>query len=194
MNNHSPGPVQSEVPLRQAARDIPIDIRLVCATNMPLHEMVKENKFRQDLLYRINTIEIHLPPLRERREYIPLLIDHFIALYGKKYHKSIQDVAPAAMHILSEYQWPGNVRELQHAIERAVILSESTTLQPSDFFLLKENETEEILQLEEYNLDLVEKLVIQKILKKYSGNISRTAKELGVTRAALYRRMEKYGM
>jgi transcriptional regulator with PAS, ATPase and Fis domain len=146
------------------------------------------------LLYRINTIEIHLPPLRERQEDIPLLINHFIAIYSKKYQKSIQEISPAAMNILNEYQWPGNVRELQHAIERAVILSESKTLQPSDFFLFNDNETEDALHLEEYNLDLVEKLVIQKILKKYSGNISRTAKELGVTRAALYRRMEKYGM
>jgi two-component system response regulator HydG len=175
-------------------KEIPIDIRLVCATNMPIYEMVKENKFRQDLLYRINTIEIHLPPLRERQEDIPLLIDHFIAVYSKKYQKSIQEISTAAMNILNEYQWPGNVRELQHAIERAVILSESQTLQPSDFFLFNDNQTEDALHLEEYNLDLVEKLVIQKILKKYSGNISRTAKELGVTRAALYRRMEKYGM
>jgi two-component system response regulator HydG len=175
-------------------KEIPIDIRLVCATNMPIYDMVKENKFRQDLLYRINTIEIQLPALRERIEDIPLLIDHYINLYNKKYHKEIKEISSAAMQILSEYQWPGNVRELQHAIERAVILSESKSLNPSDFFLFSESHTEDTLHLDDYNLDMVEKLVISKTLNKHNGNVSRAAKELGVTRAALYRRLEKYGI
>jgi len=172
----------------------PIDIRLICATNMPIYEMVARKEFRQDLLYRINTVEIHLPPLRERIEDIPLLLDHFLAMYAKKYQKPAQRLSPATAKKLEKYSWPGNVRELQHAAERAVIMSEAPILQPSDFFFTAAEAREDALVFEDYNLEDVEKVVIQKALSKHGGNISHAAKELGLTRAALYRRLEKYGL
>src|SRR5690606_29534786 len=117
-----------------SVKEIPIDVRLVCATNMPLYQMVEEGKFRQDLLYRINTVEIHLPPLRERVDDIPLLVNHFLDIYTRKYQRDVKGVSPAALKKLQKYHWPGNVRELQHMIERAMIMTESTILQPEDFF------------------------------------------------------------
>src|SRR5690606_8769904 len=107
-------------------KDTPIDIRLICATNMPLYEMVKENRFRQDLLYRINTIEIEVPPLRDRFEDIPLLANHFLKLYAEKYQKSVNRISESAITRMHKHPWPGNIRELQHAIERAVILSNAS--------------------------------------------------------------------
>jgi len=175
-------------------RSQPIDIRLVCATNMPIIEMVKENRFRQDLLYRINTVEIHLPPLRERPEDIPLLADHFITIYAKKYKKDISKLALAALSKLEAYHWPGNIRELQHAIERAIILSESKTLDEGDFLFSPIDEKKEGMVFESHNLEHIEKTVIEQTLKKHSGNVSTAAKELGLTRASLYRRMEKFGL
>jgi DNA-binding NtrC family response regulator len=175
-------------------RPLPIDIRLVCATNMPIHEMVTENRFRQDLLYRINTVEIYLPPLRERQEDIPLLVDHFLAIYSKKYLKSMKRINAAALKKLDKYHWPGNVRELQHALERAVIMSDSQVLQPTDFILSAGDAKEDGLVFENYKLEDVEKVVILKALSKHGGNISQTAKELGLTRTSLYRRLEKYGI
>ncbi|MDZ7289246.1 MAG: sigma-54 dependent transcriptional regulator [candidate division KSB1 bacterium] len=172
----------------------PIDVRLICATNLPIYEMVARKEFRQDLLYRINTVEIHLPPLRERVEDIPLLVDHFLAMYARKYQKPVRRLSPATLKKLEKYSWPGNVRELQHAVERAVIMSESQVLQPSDFFLTAPEGKEEALIFEDYNLEEVEKVIIQKALSKHGGNISHAAKELGLTRAALYRRLEKYGL
>lgn len=172
----------------------PIDIRLICATNMPIYEMVKHKEFRQDLLYRINTVEIHLPPLRERAEDVALLVEHFLATYAKKYQKPAKRLNPATLKKLEKYSWPGNVRELQHAVERAVIMSEAPVLQPADFFLTAPESKEDGLVFEDYNLEDVEKVVIQKALSKHGGNISHTAKELGLTRAALYRRLEKYGL
>jgi DNA-binding NtrC family response regulator len=174
------------------ARDI--DIRLICATNMPIYDMVAKNEFRQDLLYRINTVEIQLPPLRDRKEDIPLLVDHFLRIFSKKYQKGIKTVSPAALKKLERYQWPGNIRELIHTLERAVILAETHILQPGDFlFPEMEKETEGVI-LDNYNLEDVEKAVIRKALKKYAGNVSHAAKELGLTRTSLYRRMEKYGL
>jgi DNA-binding NtrC family response regulator len=174
------------------ARDI--DIRLICATNMPIYDMVARNEFRQDLLYRINTVEIQLPPLRDRREDIPLLADHFLRIFSKKYQKGIKGVNAAALKKLERYHWPGNIRELIHTLERAVILAETHMLQPGDFlFPEMENEVEGVV-LDNYNLEAVEKAVIRKALKKYAGNVSHAAKELGLTRTSLYRRMEKYGL
>jgi two-component system response regulator HydG len=170
-----------------------IDIRLICATNMPIYQMVAENKFRQDLLYRINTIEIQIPPLRERKSDIPLLTEYFLSINKRKYNKPDMSINPVTMTKLENYNWPGNVRELQHAIERAVILCESNVLIPSDFFLSEQTAKEEIA-LNNYNLDDVEKTVIRKILMKFDGNVTKTAKELGITRTSLYRRMEKYGL
>ena len=170
-----------------------IDIRLICATNMPIYQMVAENKFRQDLLYRINTIEIQIPPLRERKSDIPLLTEYFLSINKRKYNKPDMTINPVTMTKLENYNWPGNVRELQHSIERAVILCESNVLIPSDFFLSEQTAKEEIA-LNNYNLDDVEKTVIRKILMKFDGNVTKTAKELGITRTSLYRRMEKYGL
>jgi len=172
----------------------PVDIRLISATNMPINRMVADKEFRQDLLYRINTVEVHLPPLRDRREDIPLLVDHFLSLHSRKYNKPIQGLAPAAARILERYTWPGNVRELQHALERAVIMSEASVLQPQDFYLPSRDENGDDLTIQDYNLEQVEKLVVLKALKKHQGNVSRAAVELGLTRASLYRRMQKYGL
>ena len=172
----------------------PIDIRLICATNMPIREMVAQKNFRQDLLYRINTVEIQLPPLRERQEDFPLLIEHFLTIYSKKYHKPLRRVSAATLKKLKNYHWPGNVRELQHAIERAIIMSDTQTLQPADFFFTSPETKDDGLVFEDYNLEEVEKVIIRKALSKYGGNISHVAKELGLTRTSLYRRLEKYGL
>jgi DNA-binding NtrC family response regulator len=195
-----------------AARDI--DIRLICATNMPIYDMVAKNEFRQDLLYRINTVEIQLPPLRDRQEDISLLVDHFLGIFSKKYKKGIKGVsAPAlkklfskkykkgikgvsapALKKLERYHWPGNIRELIHTLERAVILTESSMLQPTDFLFPQMEKEVEGVVFDNYNLEEVEKAVIRKALKKHEGNVSHAARELGLTRTSLYRRMEKYGL
>ena len=176
-------------------KDTPIDIRLICATNMPLYEMVKENRFRQDLLYRINTIEIEIPPLRERFEDIPLLANHFLKHYAVKYDKSVTKISEGAMSRMHKHPWPGNIRELQHALERAIILSATNVLQPEDFnFTPSAGKDDGQLSLDQYNLEEVEKLLIRKVLKKYNGNITQAASELGLTRSSLYRRLEKYGL
>lgn len=170
---------------------IPVDIRLICATNMPLYEMVKQGTFRQDLLYRINTVEIHVPPLSDRIEDIPLLAEHYLKVYARRYHKPVTGIAPGAMEKLKRYAWPGNIRELQHAIERAVIMTDSDTLQETDFLF---GRPVGIASAETLNLDEVEKAAIVKALNLHNGNISKAAAELGLTRASLYRRMEKYGL
>lgn len=177
-------------------KDVTIDIRLICATNLPLYEMVKENRFRQDLLYRINTIEIEVPPLRERLEDIPLLANHFLKHYAARYEKNVTRISEAAITRMHKHPWPGNIRELQHAIERAVILSNGQVLQPEDFNFTASAGTKEDgqLNLEQFNLEEVEKLLIRKVLKKYNGNITQAASELGLTRSSLYRRLEKYGL
>lgn len=177
-----------------SAKSKEIDIRLVCATNQSLKEMVADSTFRQDLLFRINTIEIQLPPLRDRIEDIEALTDHFIKLYSKKYKKEVSGCSKETIKKLEKHSWPGNVRELQHATERAVIMSESTILQPSDFLLTQEISDTEQVVFEDYNLEEVEKMVLRKALKKHEGNISKAADELGLTRASLYRRMDKYGL
>jgi two-component system response regulator HydG len=172
----------------------PIDIRLICATNTPIHQMVAENKFRQDLLYRINTVEINIPPLRERKEDISLLAEHFLGVYKSKYNKPQLRFSPVTVKKLENYKWPGNVRELQHAIERSIILSDSDILQPSDFFFTSPETKEEKFIFDTYNLEEVEKAVIRKVLDANGGNVTKAAKVLGLTRAALYRRMEKYNL
>jgi DNA-binding NtrC family response regulator len=135
-----------------------------------------------------------LPPLRERREDIPFLAKHFVTLYAKKYSKHISKLSSAAMDKLQSYHWPGNIRELQHSIERAIILSEGTSLESDDFLFSPIDEKKEGMVFESYNLDHIEKKVIEQTLKKQSGNVSAAAKELGLTRASLYRRMEKFGL
>jgi DNA-binding NtrC family response regulator len=152
--------------------------------------MVEEGTFRQDLLYRINTIEIHIPPLRERGDDIVLLAEHFLHKYAHKYKKEIQGLTREAKQKLMKYPWPGNVRELQHAIERAVILSQYVWLRPEDFMLTpqveKKSSLDEILNLEE-----LEVRAIKKALKRCAGNVSEAAELLGITRYALYRKMSK---
>ncbi len=179
-----------------ANQSISVDIRLVCATNMPVHDMVNDNTFRQDLLYRINTVEINLPPLRERQEDIPLLADHFLVKYAKKYRKNVTGISEDARLRLRKYNWPGNIRELQHAIERATIMSDNDCLEAEDFFFLSENRvgSSQEVQSDNLNLDEVERSIIQKAINIHDGNISKAAKELGLTRASLYRRLEKHGL
>ncbi|MEQ8245832.1 sigma-54 dependent transcriptional regulator [Fulvivirga sp.] len=179
-------------------KEVEIDIRLLCATNMPLYDMVKENKFRQDLLYRINTIEIELPPLRDRFEDVPLLANHFLHFYNKKYNKQVSKISEAALTRMQKHNWPGNIRELQHSLERAIIMSNSQVLQPEDFnFNSSQPQTPidaENVMLDQFKLEEVEKILIRKVLKKYNGNITQAASELGLTRSSLYRRLEKYGL
>jgi len=171
---------------------VDVDIRLICATNMPLHQMVQEGKFRQDLLYRINTVEIQIPPLCDRVDDIPMLANHFLNYYAKKYRKEVLSISPEALTKLKKYAWPGNVRELQHSIERALIMADSHTLQESDF-LFNRNRNE-APSADTLNLDEVEKAAVTKAIQLHNGNISKAADELGLTRASLYRRMEKYGI
>jgi DNA-binding NtrC family response regulator len=177
-----------------ASRAVPVDIRLICATNMNILEMAGKGEFRQDLLFRINTVEIHLPPLRERGDDLRLLAEHFLQSYCRKYHKPLKGISPATMNKLAKYHWPGNVRELQHCMERAVILGESQVLQPEDFLFTAALAEGDGIIFDSYNLDLVEKTVIRRAIDKHKGNISHAADELGLTRASLYRRLEKYGL
>lgn len=173
---------------------VEIDVRLICATNMPIYEMVAEKAFRQDLLYRINTVEIRIPPLRERGEDIALLAEHFLGIFSRKYDKPLKRMAPATLRALEKYRWPGNIRELQHAIERAVIMSDEPFLQPGDFFFAAPEPAGAGSVPETCNLEEAEKSLIRKTLSRFGGNISRAAKELGLSRSALYRRLEKHGL
>ncbi len=170
------------------------DVRLICATNMPLYEMVKEESFRQDLLYRINTVEITVPRLHQRSADIPLLAEHFLSMYATKYNKPLQ-LSAAALARLQQYAWPGNVRELQHAIERAVILCEKDTIDTHDFALdASYNPNLHTGTDVSTTLDDNEKKFIRQALQRNQGNITQTAKALGITRTALYRRLDKYGL
>ncbi|MFT7150702.1 MAG: two-component system response regulator HydG [Nonlabens sp.] len=175
-------------------KPLDIDIRLICATNMPVYDMVAENTFRQDLLYRINTVELHLPPLRERQDDVTVLAEHFTKVYCDKYRKPHKKLASSTLKKMTKYPWPGNIRELQHAIERAIIMSEGNILMPDDFFFLVQKTDNPSEGVDNLNLDEVEKNVILKAVNKHSGNISKAAKELGLTRASLYRRLEKHGL
>ena len=177
-----------------SGKEIDVDVRLICATNMPLYEMASDQQFRQDLLYRINTVEIQLPPLRDRKEDLALLCDHFLVTYAKKYQKEGMKIAKRTMQKLGAYTWPGNIRELRHAIERAVILSDSMILEPADFSLQPPAPSSIETSFDTLNLEEVEKQAIRQTLRKHNGNISHAARELGLTRAALYRRLEKYGI
>jgi DNA-binding NtrC family response regulator len=172
---------------------IPIDIRLICATNVSLTELGNENRFRKDLIYRINTVEIMMPPLRKRGSDIILLARHFARLYSNKYMKITPDFDKKAMEKLLSYNYPGNVRELQYTIERAVIMADEEVLQPKDLIFspleapsVSENEPAEL------KLSAIEKNTILKVIEKHNGNITKAAKELGLTRTALYRRLSKY--
>lgn len=176
-----------------STQTVPIDVRLICATNADIRQMVEDGNFRQDLLYRINTIEIHIPPLRERGNDIILLADHFLDRYTRKYKKKIHGLTREAKNKLLKYVWPGNVRELQHTIERAVILGDGSMLKPENFLFhttSKQKKEEEVV----LNLEQLERQAIEKALRISNGNISRAAEYLGITRYALYRKLEKLGL
>ena len=171
---------------------VTVNIRLICATNLAIHDAIQAGQFREDLLYRINTVEITLPPLRERSDDIPLLAKHFIGIYTHKYRKENKTIGDDAIKYLQKYSWPGNVRELQHAIERAVIMSENETLSKHDFLFASSKGS--IDKKEVLNLDDMERKAILTAIQKYKGNMSKVAKELGVGRTTLYRKMARYGI
>ncbi len=187
LQNRQITPLGSNVP-------IPIDIRLICATNAELSELADEEKFRKDLIYRINTVELEVPSLRHRENDVLLLTNHFVEIYSEKYSKSKITIDDSFISKIKKYRFPGNVRELQYVIERAVIMADSATLYETDLVFSPiekylEKETDDTL-----NLDEVEKNTILKVLEKNKGNITKSAKELGITRTSLYRRLEKYGI
>ncbi len=172
---------------------IPVNIRLITATNRPLAELANERNFRKDLIYRINTVEIIVPPLRERKEDIVALTSHFLKIYANKYLKHELRLSEPATHKMLQYDYPGNVRELQYAVERAVIMSDNDTLKADDIvFSPIEQKTKETPIQPTGNLEMLERTAILQVVDKHQGNISKAAKELGLTRAALYRRLEKY--
>jgi DNA-binding NtrC family response regulator len=169
-----------------------VDVRVLSATNADLGNEVQAGRFREDLLFRINTIEIKLPPLRERREDIPLLAAHFLGEYAARYRKPVAKFHPDAMQALLIYGWPGNVRELAHALERAVLLAEGDTVRPSDLNLRPPGDGP--ARLEDLSLEEVERVLIQKALARSDGNVSAAAKALGLSRSALYRRLQRHGL
>lgn len=183
-----------------ANRPVPVDIRVIAATNMSQDKLHDDRHFREDLLFRLNTVEIELPPLRERREDIPMLIDHFLALYAKRYDKPLPEMSAAARNAVMAHDWPGNIRALRHAVERALILSVSAVLQPEDFPLAASQRMAVAAPVapkavsDDLNLVRVEKRMVEEALRKHGYNISLAAAELGLSRAALYRRMEKHGL
>ena len=172
----------------------PVDVRLICATNTDLYSAIDDGQFRQDLLYRINTIEIRIPPLRERGNDLFLLADFFLQRYRKKYKKELRGISKEARKTLQLYRWPGNVRELEHAIERAVILSTGTMLTPDDFMLRSPRSSNTVSEKDKYNLERMEKDAINEVMRMCGGNITLAAEMLGITRTSLYRRIEKFGL
>jgi DNA-binding NtrC family response regulator len=171
----------------------PVDVRIICATNKPIYSMVEEGSFRQDLLYRINTVEITLPPLKDRKEDIPLLTLHFLGEYKKKYDKPGLTIGEDALDGLARYHWPGNIRELQHALERAVIMCEDDIIGPEDFILHNRDRTSEV-DLRSGRIDDIEKAAILKALNKGYKSMDQVAEEVGLSRSTLYRKMKKYGL
>jgi transcriptional regulator with PAS, ATPase and Fis domain len=172
-------------------KQIPIDIRLICATNRDLLQMVREGMFREDLLYRINTILIEVPPLRDRVDDIPILANYFLRVNGERYGKSQMKISTHALEKLANYNWPGNVRELQHSIEKAVIMSDTLMLKPSDFVF---NSSPASVMHGEMTLEEMEKKLIIDAMKRHSNNISIIAAKLAITRQTLYNKMKKYNL
>jgi DNA-binding NtrC family response regulator len=169
-----------------------VDVRVLSATNADITQEVQAGRFREDLLFRLNTIEIHLPPLRERREDLPLLANYFLRQFSQRYRKRLTGFEAAAMQTLLEYAWPGNVRELEHAVERAVLMAQSDTVRSSDLGLRTGREG--VGRVEEMSLEEVECLLVKKAMARHEGNVSAAADALGLTRSALYRRLKKYGL
>jgi DNA-binding NtrC family response regulator len=169
------------------------NVRILSATNAGLREEVATGRFRQDLLFRLNTVEIHLPPLRERREDIPALAAHFISQYARRYRKHLAGFEPAAIQLLEEHPWPGNVRELDHALERAALMAQASLIKPADLGL-RAASGEASARLEDMGLEEVERFLIKKTLARCDGNARKAAEALGLSRSAFYRRLEKYGL
>jgi two-component system, NtrC family, response regulator HydG len=177
-----------------SSKPIDVDSRLICASNFSPEELLNRRRFREDLLYRINTVEIHLPPLRDRGDDVSVLARHFLSIYGRKYSRREMRFSAAALTKLRKHHWPGNVRELQHAVERAVILSDGTCLTEHDFVLAAASEAGHKLVVDGLDLEGVEKAVIRQALIRSAGNITKAAEMLGLTRTALYRRLQKHGL
>jgi DNA-binding NtrC family response regulator len=173
-----------------SSRTIRVDARVLSATNADLHDEVEAGRFRADLLFRLNAIEIHLPPLRDRREDIPILANHFVGTYAHRYRKKISGFDSAAQQSMMDHAWPGNIRELAHAVERAILLAQGEQIAAVDLGLRQGKRTE--LRLDEMSLEQVEDALIRKALARYGGNVSQAAKALGLSRSALYRRLERH--
>jgi DNA-binding NtrC family response regulator len=169
-----------------------VNARVLSATNANLNEEVGQGRFRQDLLFRLNTIEIHIPALRERKEDIPLLASHFLSIHAQRYRKRLNGFDTAAMHALTENQWQGNVRELNHVIERAVLMAQDNIVKLADLALRTGKEGP--ARIEDMSLEDVEAFLIKKALARYDGNVSHAANALGLSRSALYRRLQRYGL
>src|SRR5438309_4291953 len=175
-----------------SSRSKSIDVRVISATNINLQAACESGQFREDLLFRLNTVELHLPPLRERKEDIPALATHFLSQYATRYRRQVKGFDPAALQVLLQYAWPGNVRELEHTLERAVLMCRADQIQPGDLGL--NSQRSQAHNLEELSLETVESILIRKALQRFQGNVSQAAEALGLSRGALYRRMEKYGL
>ena len=174
-------------------KEIPVDIRLICATNRDIPQMVKDGDFREDLFYRINTLHVELPPLRERQDEILSLAEHFVKAYAEKYHREVDSISSAAQKVLLSHRWSGNVRELQNCIEKAVILSDGAELMPDDIQLqIVEPQTPISQDLE--TLDEAEERAIRSAMTKHEGNLSLVAKALNISRPTLYAKLKKYGI
>jgi len=171
-----------------------VNVRLLSATNADLHADVAQGKFRQDLLFRLNTVEIHLPPLRDRQEDIPALAEHFLRQHRERYRRSILGFAPEAFDAMRAHSWPGNVRELDHVVERAVLMSSGRIVTAFDLALQTTPDARLSTRLEELSLEDAERLLITKALARFDGNANRAAEALGLSRSALYRRLQKYGL
>ena len=169
-----------------------VDVRVISATNANLAEEVAQGRFRQDLLFRLNTIEIHLPPLRERRQDIPALAAHFLSTHARRYRKELEGFDPAAMQALLDHPWQGNVRELNHVVERAVLMAQDNLIQPGDLALRSPSAGP--VRVEDMSLEEVEAFLVKKALARYNGNVSHAASALGLSRSALYRRLERFGL
>jgi DNA-binding NtrC family response regulator len=169
-----------------------VNVRMLSATNADLRAECAAGRFREDLLFRLNTVEISLPPLRDRREDIPALAAHFLARYAARYRRPIQGLEPAALQVLLQYPWPGNVRELDHTIERAVLMARTERIEPVDLGLNTQRSS--LQSMDEMSLEAVEAVLIRKALARANGNVSHAADALGLSRGALYRRIEKYGL
>jgi len=175
-----------------SSRSKRVDVRVISATNADLQAACGTGQFREDLLFRLNTVEIHLPPLRERREDVPTLAMHFLTHHAARYRRPVRSLDATALQVLMQYSWPGNVRELEHTMERAVLMCRAEQIQPADLGLGVQRPASQ--NLEELSLEAVESILIRKTLQRFQGNVSQAAEALGLSRGALYRRMEKHGL